>query len=140
MSIQSFRTVSAQDYRFTNGFYSCKIIRYCANQLLWHFTLSQVSQSSGSAVQGGALQLPLSSDNQARTFRNWLFGLCIGRSLILAALGRGIFKQGTVLLHNPVAVFTAFRLTLTGMPQLNSSYGRVPAAAFEVGSWQNETP
>ena len=31
-----------------------------------------------------------------------LIGLCIGRSLCLAALGVGIFKQGTFLLHHPV--------------------------------------
>ena len=59
---------------------------------------------SSSPVQGWAKEMALSWENWARTFRNWLIGLCIGRSLCLAALGAGIFKQGTILLHNPVHV------------------------------------
>ena len=46
--------------------------------------------------------MELSSENWARTFRNWLMGLCIGRSLCLAALGAGLLKKGIFLLHNPV--------------------------------------
>ena len=53
-------------------------------------------------VQGSAKEMALSSENSAGTFQNWLIGLCIGRSLCLAALGAGILKQGTFLLHNPV--------------------------------------
>ena len=52
-------------------------------------------------VQGWAKEKAPSSEIWARTFRKWLIGLCIGRPLCLATLGRGAFQTGDLSFAQP---------------------------------------